>query len=68
MPFPVIFSHRGSCAYQCCEQSGHSVCRSFGDYYTRLCNAAQAATDDPTPENLAALQTILNETAGLENG
>ena len=66
MPLPVIFNSRGSCVYQQCEQGGHTVCRSFGAYYTALCEAAQAVVDSPTGENLATLQEMLKDQRGLE--
>ena len=65
MPWPVIYSQRGSCVYQCCEPDGHSVCVRFGEYYEKLCRVAQAAADAPTPENLDALKVVLAESEAL---
>lgn len=65
MPLPVITSATASCVYECCEQSGHAVCKTFAAYYERLCDAAQAAVADPSPAKLAALDGILQESEGL---
>jgi hypothetical protein len=61
MPWPIVTAHTASCCYQQCEQSGHSVCHYFADYYDRLCAATHKALDDPNPANLAALETVFNE-------
>ena len=69
MALNVIYSHRGSCVYQCCENGGHTVCRAFGDYYTRLVAAAQALVDEPTEDHMTQLAGILaEEDHGVENG
>ena len=65
MPLPVITSATDSCAYQMCEPSGHTACKTLAAYYGRLCDAAQAAVTNPTGDNLAALQDVLNENEGL---
>ena len=61
MPWPIITAHTASCVYQQCEQSGHTVCVHFGDYYTRLCAEVQKTLDDPSPANLASLREVFNE-------
>jgi len=65
MPLPVITSATSSCVYEMCEQSGHAVCKTFAAYYARLCGAAQAAVTNPSGDNLAALQDVLNENEAL---
>ena len=65
MPLPVITSATASCVYEMCEQSGHAVCKTFAAYYGRLCDAAQAVANDPSTDNLALLQGVLNESEGL---
>jgi hypothetical protein len=66
MPWPVEYAQRCGCVYQMCSTEGHSVCRTFGAYYERLCEAAQAVLDDPKDETFANLSDILNEEVRLE--
>ena len=62
MPLPISTSRTASCCYVMCEQSGHSVCHVFGEYYTRLCAAAQLLADDPANlDHQAALKAVLHE-------
>ena len=60
MPLPIITSATSSCAYQLCEQEGHTVCKTFAEYYYALCEAAQNAVDTPDDATLASLRTMLN--------
>ena len=55
-----------SCNYSMCTNAGHASCDVVAQHYSRLCAAAQAVVDDPTPENRAALQAVLDEEVGLE--
>ena len=61
MPLPVITSATDSCAYQMCEQSGHTVCKTLYAYYNRLCEAAQLEVDEPSQDHQDALQSVLDE-------
>ena len=60
--------HGTSCCYAMCTTNGHASCDVVVNHYERLCKAIEIVLADPAgdPELKAALQKVLDETAGLE--
>ena len=62
----ALDGQKTSCCYNLCTPGGgHSVCTVVQEHYERLCGAAQAAVNNPGPDNLARLQGVLDEATGV---